>query len=66
MLMDEQSKKCCANCAFFEARTGFCRLNPPQVVPQFIKSVGQVNSAVWPKIPLPNIDWCGNHKLKFI
>ena len=51
--------RCCANCKYCQLRTGFCRYNPPQIIQNYIESVGTVTNAVWPKIPYPAIDWCG-------
>lgn len=54
------NKETCVNCKFFEVRTGFCRKNPPQIIQSYIKSVGTVTNAVWPKIPFPELDWCSD------
>lgn len=49
--------KCCLNCRFFDQRTAFCRLNPPQVVLQYVNRIAYPTAA-YPKIPVPNLDWC--------
>lgn len=54
----QENKQCCINCKYFEARTNFCRKAPPQIIQQYIKSIGTVTNAVWPKVPLPALDWC--------
>lgn len=54
----DSNQKCCLNCKWFEERTGFCRKNPPQSIPVYVKGIGQLTNNVWPKIPMPNVDWC--------
>lgn len=54
----QENKKCCTNCKYFEVRTGFCRKEPPQIIQQYIKNIGTVTNAVWPKVPFPALDWC--------
>lgn len=58
--LESENTLVCANCKFFEVRTGFCRKDPPQIIQTYIKSVGTVTNAVWPKIPFPELDWCSN------
>lgn len=49
---------CCWNCRFFEKRNCFCRFNPP--VPMVVNISGiQVTTSNYPKISMPNLDWCG-------
>jgi len=57
-----ENSKCCLNCKWHDERTGFCRFNPPIAMQAYIKGVGTVNQSIWPKPPLPNIDWCSNFK----
>ena len=59
-----KEEKCCLNCKWHDERTGFCRFCPPSAVQAFIKGLGTVNQTIWPKPPLPNIDWCSNFKNK--
>lgn len=49
--------KCCINCKFFDKRTSFCRLNPPQVVLQYVNRIAYPTAA-YPKISVPALDWC--------
>lgn len=61
MQLEEQldpKTKCCLNCKWFEERTGFCRANPPTPFPMYIKNVGNINSSAFPKISIPELDWC--------
>jgi len=51
--------KCCFNCKFFDQRTAFCRLNPPQVVLQYVNRVAYPTAA-YPKISVPFLDWCSH------
>lgn len=47
----------CINCIFFEARTGFCRKNPP--VPITVQDNNKTFiTPAFPKIQMPNLDWC--------
>lgn len=55
--IDEKST-CCYNCRYFCHRTGFCRKNPPQVVLQYVNR-SAFPTAVFPKVPVPALDWCG-------
>jgi hypothetical protein len=59
------SKKCCACCTYFEGRTGFCRVNPPNAVVYYI---GQniCTEGKFPKIAYPSSDWCGCFQSKEI
>lgn len=60
--MDQtENKCCCAKCRFFEARSQFCRKNPPTplVVPD---AYGSHIMSVFPKIHCPLIDWCSEFK----
>ena len=64
MLQQEEidpKQKCCFNCKWFEQRTCFCRLNPPQVVLQYVNRIAYPSSA-FPKISVPALDWCSNFK----
>lgn len=58
--IDEKSK-CCFNCKWFETRTCFCRLNPPQIVLQRLNAMSYPSS-IFPKISVPNLDWCSNFR----
>lgn len=60
--IDEKST-CCFNCRYFCNRTGFCRKNPPQVIVQYINR-SAFPTAIFPKIAVPAIDWCGNFEHK--
>ena len=60
----------CQNCRFFEKRTHFCRINPPQVV-VFLQVEKDVNGdqiflnksgTKFPCISLPDKDYCSNFK----
>lgn len=54
----EPDKVCCHNCKYFEERNNFCRFNPP--VPMNIMIADcQVTTSNFPRISMPNIDWCG-------
>lgn len=55
--------ECCAVCSFFDQRTGFCRLRPPQVVMTYANRMA-FPTAVWPKVPMPQLDWCGEFEKK--
>lgn len=64
-------KVCCKNCKFFEERTHFCRLNPPQPLIFPVKNKGNnidlvYVAAKFPVINKPNIDFCSHFKLKFL
>lgn len=58
-LIDDQQKQiCCQKCKFFEARNGFCRRKPP--IPMALNISGvQVTTSNYPKISMPDVDWCG-------
>lgn len=56
---DDTNISCCANCSFYDVRTGFCRLNPPQVVISYVNNMA-FPTAAWPKINMPQLDWCSN------
>ena len=52
------NKKCCYNCKFFEQRNCFCRFFPP--TPMIVNVGGvQVTTSNYPKISIPELDWCG-------
>lgn len=53
-----KEKICCLNCKFFESRTCFCRLNPPVPMNVIIGSCS-VTTSNFPRINMPNLDWCG-------
>jgi len=53
----DKNMKCCLNCKWFESRTCFCRLLPPQIVLQAFNNIAYPSS-VFPKISVPNLDWC--------
>ena len=50
-------ERCCLNCAWYCARTGFCRKFPPQVVMQYVQRMA-FPVAAFPKIQVPAADWC--------
>lgn len=52
-------KECCINCYYFEKDTGFCRVNPPQVVVQ-----GMYYNTKFPIPELPQKDYCGEFAFK--
>lgn len=54
----DPSATCCMNCKWFENRSGFCRYNPPSVIPVYVKDIGQIINSAFPKISMPHIDWC--------
>jgi hypothetical protein len=59
---NEENKNCCQNCEFFEPRTSFCRRYPP--TPMIINVGGvQVTTSNFPKISIPDVDWCGEFNL---
>lgn len=59
--MEIQETKTCKKCMFFQERTGFCRLNPPE--PVVIHKDGQEHiTFVFKKIPMPNVDFCFKFK----
>lgn len=47
----------CKNCKFFEARTRFCRFNPPLPVIMDLGN-GLATSSKFPVITKPEVDWC--------
>ena len=53
---NETRKECCIKCKFFDSRAGFCRFDSPKVI---LNKDGYYTT-VWPKIPCPIVDWCGN------
>ena len=53
----DPKKMCCFNCKFFETRTGFCRLNPPQIINLYVAG-NTYPSANFPKIQMPDLDYC--------
>lgn len=60
--MDEQK---CINCKFFEKRTRFCRLNPPQPV-IIDNGNGLITSSKFPVITKPESDWCAQFNKQII
>lgn len=58
--------KKCSNCKYFEERTHFCRLNPPQPVIFLAEYQGHnyKTSSKFPVITNPNLDYCSNHDVK--
>lgn len=64
-----KQKLYCKHCKFIgetntkDAKKYICRINPPQIVVNFIYTAGQIANAVaqnqyqWPVIN-PNTDWC--------
>ena len=61
-LIDEKEsierEKCCAKCRYFEARTCFCRFNPPTPIVTCNKAGQQFVTSVYSKINMPMLDWC--------
>lgn len=54
----EPERVCCFNCRYFEERNNFCRFNPP--IPMNILVAGcSVTTSNFPRISMPNLDWCG-------
>lgn len=47
-----QRDKCCLRCKYFEARTGFCRFNPPTPVVTQTKT-GSYITSVYSKVNYP-------------
>lgn len=54
--MDE-SKKSCVTCCWYEGRSSFCRLNPPQIM---LDKDGYYVTC-WPKITCPMLDYCSHY-----
>jgi hypothetical protein len=56
----------CKNCKFFEERSKFCRLNPPQPVVTYEdeNSMSYKIKSMFPTIHYPDIDWCSYFKEK--
>lgn len=58
----------CLNCLYFEERSSFCRLNPPNSI--VIYEVDKYNQnqtvskikSVFPTIVMPQLDWCSHFK----
>ena len=48
---------CCQDCKFFEERTRFCRKNPPMSVIMVDHGKSFMSSS-FPKIQMPQIDFC--------
>lgn len=60
---EEESQICCQKCKFFEQRNSFCRFYPP--TPMTINVSGiQVTTSNFPKITIPDVDWCGQFQEK--
>jgi hypothetical protein len=55
--VDEPRDRCCLKCKYFEARTGFCRYNPPVPVVTQTKT-GSYITSVYSKVNYPQLDWC--------
>ena len=48
----------CITCAYFEERSGFCRVNPPQPITIKDSQGRSCVTSVYPVIKKPMIDWC--------
>lgn len=57
--------KSCETCAYFEARTKFCRRNPPVPI-QATDGEKTYMTSTFPKIQMPQLDFCAEHKTKTI
>lgn len=53
----DPNKVCCANCKFWEERTGFCRKNPPKPI-QVTAGKNPYCIGMFPKIGMPYLDFC--------
>ncbi len=51
-------EKNCNNCAYFEERTRFCRLNPPQPMTMVDADNYEFLTSKFPKIQNPILDFC--------
>jgi len=60
---DDQIDRHCENCAHFDQRNSFCRLNPPiPVVSLVLDDMGhkvQKIGSKFPVIGMPHVDYCG-------
>ena len=61
---EQSNSECCINCRFYQERTGFCRYNPPNSVQTFVKGIGEMITSVWPKVPMPTLDYCSHFEQK--
>ena len=67
-MFDEEvdpNTKCCLNCKAFDHRTGFCRRHPPRPIPVHFLKTQQYYMPVFPKIALPQVDWCEDGIFEF-
>lgn len=66
MIMENKMcDKKCANCKFFEERTKFCRKNPPQA--NVVYENGKTFfTSTFPKIQMPEIDFCWQHEFNIL
>ena len=56
--------KCCIECAHFEERTSFCRLNPPTVVTIYEEIDNKLEmkiKSMFPTIYRPDVDYCNHY-----
>jgi len=58
--MPTEDSKHCINCKYFDARSGFCRKEPPKPIVVPDSTVGGRHGVltVFPKIPMPLVDYC--------
>ena len=57
--------KSCETCAHFEARTKFCRRNPPVPI-QITEDKKTYITSTFPKIQMPQLDFCAEYKVKIV
>ena len=61
-----ENQCCCANCEYWEERSGFCRIDPPKPQQMTPARPGQSPYfiSVFPKISMPLRDYCSKGKFK--
>lgn len=60
----ETNNKCCKTCCYYEVRTHFCRLNPPQPIIFYGDTDESTKvSSKFPVITLPERDYCSHHEI---
>jgi hypothetical protein len=64
IINNDMLKVACINCKWFEGRSKFCRINPPTSIVTDNYSNKDTISCVFPKIPFPDLDFCGKFEQK--
>ena len=68
--IQDEPRKSCESCSYYDPRTHFCRFNPPIPMLFFDQDGKQNVSSKYPVITCPDKDYCSHHvkrqgKIKF-